>query len=309
MFGNQQSSRIQTQAQRRRRALSKLFVALACVTSIWAITPASIAAAAQSPGGRPTVRADFARTGTSDLVIGTPAYTLNGVEHEGVVQVVYGGKHGRRTQTLFPLDPHTHGGFGSAIAVGDINGDGYPDLIVSSFPTDGPASPDVKGSVAVFFGGRNGLSQENSVLLTQNAVDPADHGTFVGFGYGLAVGDFNRDGFADIAIGAHHWPGVATQTGAVFIVPGGPHGPVPSAARLIYEGTPGLGGQEGINQFFGYGMAAGDFNGDGFTGLAISAPGDDQVVPGQVFLLRGSSAGLVPAGTVLGDGAPWTSSV
>ncbi len=297
LFGNQQSSGIQTLALTRRWALYKQFVALACLAIFAAIDSGSIAAAAQP------VRADFARKGTSDLVIGTPAYTLNGVEYAGVVQIVYGGEHGR-TQTLYPLDPHKQGGFGTAVAVGDVNGDGYPDLIVSSFPAI-DLSAGVTGSVAVFFGGPDGLSQKNSMLLSQNTVDPADRDTWIGFGFGLVVGDFNGDGFADIAIGAHHWnEDEAIQTGAVFIVPGGPQGPVvPSPPQLIYEGTPGLGGEEQSNQFFGFQMAVGDFNGDGFTDLAIGAPGDAQVLPGQVFLLRGSPAGLVPTGTILSDGA------
>lgn len=101
------------------------------------------------------------------------------------------------------------------------------------------------------------------------------------FGHALAAGDFDGDGFDDLAIGA---PGEDVSghdhAGAVFVLRG-------SASGLL-EGAAHKG------DWFGHALAAGDFDGDGEHDLAIGAPGADLPSPGGgeglVSVLRGSAS-------------------
>jgi hypothetical protein len=195
--------------------------------------------------------------------------------------------------TLSPTDsgtaPAAAAGFGSAVAVADFNKDGFPDIAVGA-PADktGPANDVASGTVTVFSGGPNGPTIGTRILQTSfKAADEAGDR----FGATLAVGDFNKDTFPDLAIGT---PGEVVGTikaGSIAIFNG-------SSAGL---GTPhsidqdDLGLKDLAGDLFGSAFAAGDFNGDGFTDLAVGAPGKliDTARSGQVVVLKGSAAGLV----------------
>jgi hypothetical protein len=106
-------------------------------------------------------------------------------------------------------------------------------------------------------------------------------------GYALAVGDFDGNGFDDLAVGS---PGEDGNTGRVFVYRGTPTGLMPFRA-YTQDGT-------GVNEAgdqFGFSLAGGDFNGDGFDDLAVGAPGEDvgdAINAGAVFVLLGSADGL-----------------
>ncbi len=112
---------------------------------------------------------------------------------------------------------------------------------------------------------------------------------------GVAKGDFNNDGYADLAIGV---PGetIAGQyaAGAVIILYGSANGLI-SNANLFYEGrVPGT--TAAAYDRFGNAVASGDFNGDGYSDLAIGVPGqsnDGGFEAGAVVILYGSPTGLV----------------
>jgi hypothetical protein len=120
----------------------------------------------------------------------------------------------------------------------------------------------------------------------------------VGTGSGAARGDFNADGLADLAIGVSHEDiDGLNATGAVNVIYGSTDGLnggpflVP-ANQFLDEATFGVGRQAGSH--FGSTLAAGDFNGDGYSDLAIGAPdrnrGDES--DGIVYVINGSSNGL-----------------
>jgi hypothetical protein len=121
-------------------------------------------------------------------------------------------------------------------------------------------------------------------------------------GYSVAVGDFNHDGFADVAAGL---PGAEHQRGAVAIIYGNANGmdlnnpDLSTRTRLTAGALVGFGLEQDGDQI-GYALAAGDFDGDGFTDLAIGAPFraiGDQVGAGRVYVVYGSAekgaAGLI----------------
>ncbi|MFF5446420.1 FG-GAP-like repeat-containing protein [Streptomyces sp. NPDC012888] len=117
--------------------------------------------------------------------------------------------------------------------------------------------------------------------------------------------DFNGDGYGDIAVSARYGRvnGIDTA-GRVAVVYGGPAGLDPQRRQVLDEATPGVPGEPGVGNLWGLNSAPGDFDGDGFTDLAVGAVGDSGGY-GSVTVLWGSKGGLT-GGTVVADPEPRT---
>jgi len=94
--------------------------------------------------------------------------------------------------TLDSPNSQEHAGFGSSIAVGDVNGDGKADITVGAYHED-VGDIGVQGRTYAFSGA------DGSLLLTLDTPNPE---ALAEFGYSLAVGDVDRDGNADVAVAA-----------------------------------------------------------------------------------------------------------
>ncbi len=129
-------------------------------------------------------------------------------------------------------------------------------------------------------------------LESRGAIEAGDR-----HGQALAAGDFNGDGFDDLAMGApNENVGAIGDAGAVVVEWGGPYGLDPGGAQIWTEDDANGGGGVTAGGQFGYSLVAADFNGDGFDDLAIGSPGCDAGVAadaGIVYVLRGTSGGLV----------------
>ncbi len=129
-------------------------------------------------------------------------------------------------------------------------------------------------------------------LESRGTAEAGDH-----HGQALAAGDFNGDGYDDLAMGAPDEDvGVVGDAGAVIVEWGGPYGLDPAGAQLWTEDDANGGGGVTAGGQFGHALAAADFNGDGFDDLAVGCPGGDAGVAadvGIVYVLRGTSGGLV----------------
>jgi hypothetical protein len=244
----------------------------------------------------------------ADLPMGIPGEDVGGVRDAGAVDVLYGTKAGPTTrgaqrwhQDVGSLGSPVEAGdvFGSAMTSGDFDGDGYGDLAVGA-PGDGVGSVDAAGVVNVIPGGTNGLTDVDSLLLHRD-VDgiPGVARPRARFGSALASGDFNGDGWDDLAVGAPKDRVVYSAAGSVSVLYGGKSGLAAKGSQVWSQNAAGVRGAAGRGDWFGAALAVGDFNGDGYDDLAVGAPRDDQADArraGEVNVLFGSSRGLTADG-------------
>ncbi len=162
--------------------------------------------------------------------------------------------------------------FGSAVAlIGDVDGDGVDDLAVGqSQANDGQPN---NGGLFVLFMNADGSVRSEIELVTGAPGFPApfDHGTL---GASLTgIGDLNRDGVPDLAVGApFDGPGLGGSVWIYFLAPDG----TVAGSAVIGEGLAGFGGNLDVGDEFGRSVAfLGDLDGDDRPELAIGAPGDD----------------------------------
>lgn len=210
--------------------------------------------------------------------------------------------------------------FGSTIAWGDFNGDGFDDLAVATVEEDIGGANNT-GAVTILSGSATGLTTAGAQVFHQNTPGvPGGNETNDGFGSALASGDFNGDGRDDLAIStADEDLGGATNTGAVTVLSGSVTGLTTTGAKVFHQGSAAMPGTNEADDRFGSALATGDFDGDGHDDLVISTEGEDigsADNTGAVTVLQGSSTGLsasdaqvfhqntpgVPGGNESGDG-------
>jgi|GEM_PF-1210829 len=193
--------------------------------------------------------------------------------------------------------------FGAALAAGDFNGDGADDLAIAAPDEDAPnysanegtKYEDLKkgnGAVTIIYGSKsaNGLSTAsgNDQLWTiDNDGLSETNGGGGQFGFALSAGDFNGDGRDDLAIGIPY----GGKGGSVAILYGSPAGLTSVGSQYIDQDTDGMSGAAEGGDRFGWSLASGRFNNDGFADLAIGVPGEDDDA-GAVAVIYGSSGGL-----------------
>lgn len=218
--------------------------------------------------------------GFADVAVGAP--TVDSAT--GRVHLYLGGPSGLGAAPATSLTGLDGGGFfgGSVASAGDVNGDGFADLVVGADRAD---------RMHLYLGGPSGLGE----VPARSVAGPDGAGGRFG-GSVASAGDVNGDGYADVVVGG---PAVDTSTGRAYLYLGGPGGLVVGPAAWLI-------GPDGPDGSFGLSVAgAGDLDGDGFADLVVGAPGADSDA-GRAHVYLGGSSGLgsAPAASIASpDGA------
>jgi hypothetical protein len=246
------------------------------------------------------VRGDFDDDGELDLVASSPESDCN----KGAIYVLMGsgGSAAWTEDTTGVLGTAACDDyFGAALAVGDFDGDGYDDLAIGT-PGGADSGLSASGSVHILYGSSTGLTATGDQLWHQDTAGieglaEADDQ----LGHVLATGDFNCDGYDDLATGTPgESVGSTAEAGAVNVIFGSSTG-LSTLDSIWYQGAGGVDGTAEAYDWFGAAVAAGNFNGDLSGGnacedLAIGAPNEDQsgsvIDSGYVYVINGSSSGL-----------------
>jgi FG-GAP repeat. len=218
--------------------------------------------------------------GFSDVIVGAPEFD-SPEANEGRVFVYHGSATGLSTSANWTAESNQAGAqFGNSVAsAGDVNGDGFSDVIVGAYLFDNGQTDE--GRAFVYHGSASGLSTTPNWTAESNQVNAY-------FGVSVAsAGDVNGDGFSDVIVGARAFANGETDEGAAFVYHGSATG-LSTSANWTAESN-----QAFAN--FGFSVSsAGDVNGDGFSDVIVGANGfeNDQVGEGAVFIYHGSATGL-----------------
>ncbi|MFI6244863.1 FG-GAP-like repeat-containing protein [Streptomyces sp. NPDC051016] len=265
-----------------------LLLATALTTGLLTALPAATASAA--PSG---LSGDFNGDGYRDLVIAAPIAKVSGKSGAGYVAVVYGTKSGLDTTkrqiisqatTGVPGNPASGDYFGDRLTSGDLDGDGYTDLVVGVH-SERIGSTDSYGNVTVLWGGASGLKGASN--LTSPLPRYRNE-----LGWALAAGDFDGDGHTDLAVGNNSTPSLNIFRGP-FTRKG-------KAAALV--------GIDTVDQTTIYSdkLIAGDVNADGKTDLLVM--GQEETSSGGyrtrsvLYIGTGATGGTLKVGKKLAGG-------
>jgi len=237
--------------------------------------------------GMSLITGDYNGDGFDDLSISVHLEDL-GVENQlvdaGMIMIAIGSTEGLSAPETYTQDTNgirgkseTGDRFGESIASGDINGDGYDDLVIG-VPGEGIGSNAAgAGAVNVLYGSRDGLSVADDQILHQNTSGvkgKAESGD--AFGSALALGDINGDGYDDLVIGV---PGEgigsnAAGAGAVNIFYGSTNGLSGQGDKFFSQNTSGVKGKAEPGDSFGSFVALEDINNDLMLDLVIGVPNE-----------------------------------
>jgi hypothetical protein len=264
-------------------------------------------AAADYSGAAVSSAGDVNGDGYDDLLIGAGLADPNG-SGSGAAYVVFG--HGGRFEATVQLsdldgsDGFTINGVSSGdstgsrlSSAGDVNGDGFGDLLIGAWGADAPGRPQ-SGETYVVFGhaGPFDPSVELSGLDGANGfrIDGEAAGDESGFPVETA-GDVNGDGFGDLIIGAAAASFHGRYSGAAYVVFGQGEGFAPTLNLGDLDGTNGfrLDGDDAFHEAGRAVASAGDFNGDGFDDVIVGAAGTGyDYSGGHAYLVFGKAGGF-----------------
>jgi hypothetical protein len=216
---------------------------------------------------------DLNGDGIADVAVGSPGFT-NAFSGEGRVSVYLGTPNGLPATPSFNLyGGATNAHLGSAIAGGDVNGDGYSDLIMGIPDFSGIETNIEEGAIRVLYGHATPDS------IPDLTIESGQAGAHFGASVDIA-GDVDGDGILDLVVGAPNYTNLNSNEGRAFLFAGRTAGLATAPSWTVDGGS--------ANANLGSAVAgAGDVNADGYSDVAVGAPGLNQV---RIF--QGSGTGL-----------------
>jgi hypothetical protein len=256
----------------------------------WALAPEDLF-------GRALATADFDQDGFDDLAIGLPGRDQAGQQDVGAIVVARGGGNGLGAAKLaiqslgIAVAAKAGASHGASLAAGDFDGDGFPDLAAGRPGQETEDGAILSGAVHLYWGAAHALETgaPGKTLALSAPTSMRE------MGIRLAAGDFDGDGAADLIVTGQS-DQLASDAGAIAYFPGGKLGPTNGDHELWWQGSGGLPGTPGVEEFFGFALATGDLDHDGTDDLVVSSLGDEVGgdLTGSVTFIPGRQPTCIP---------------
>jgi subtilisin family serine protease/secreted trypsin-like serine protease/subtilisin-like proprotein convertase family protein len=248
-----------------------------------------------------------------DLVIGVPGEGIAKQERAGAAHVIYGsqtGLSGVDSTTLHQYTPRIRSrpevgdAFGEAVAVGDINGDNYADIVIG-VPGEtvgwGSRTQYEAGAIHIIYGSATGAVGVGSHWYYQNSPNwPGRSETGDRFGSAVAIGDIDNDGIGDLAVGIPGEDlGQYENAGQVQVrYNPGEWSATPVLVQTLYQNIRGMKNRVESGDRFGEYVSIANIIGDSSMDLLVGIPGESiskKLNAGAVALLPGLN-GVISTG-------------
>ncbi|MDV9177166.1 FG-GAP and VCBS repeat-containing protein [Streptomyces sp. W16] len=167
--------------------------------------------------------------------------------------------------------------YGRQLAVGDVNKDGYGDIVTGETETATGGDLEAPGAAVISYGTSSGVGTKASLTGSGRP----------------SLGDINGDGYPDLALGYPEESSITTVNGAVLVHYGSATGL--TAPVTLTQDTAGVPGAAEYNDFFGTSVLLTDVTGDGRADLVVGADGENSG-DGLITFLKGATTGITTSG-------------
>lgn len=227
---------------------------------------------------------DYNGDGYSDLLVGDPQAVSMGAVRAGRLSLFLGGPMGLNPSPINQEWSSANTEFANSVAgAGDVNGDGFSDIIVGWHRSTQFAQANA-GSAHIYLGNSMGTITRQPAANFTSFIPSEDMGYSV-----AALGDINRDGYADTAFSIYNATPSGLVGGGRLAIVLGDRDAAALRPNNIIDGT-------SAGAHFGAGISsAGDMDGDQYSDILVGIPGSNAggAGSGRVELFMGSGAGLV----------------